>query len=60
MGHVRREIEVLRGVGLKGNVRNQNNVTGMKKVFDEYIRRLDSHVSLKIHQHKLDKLRKKE
>lgn len=44
----------------KGNVRNQNNVTGMKKVFDEYIRRLDSHVSLKIHQHKLDKLRKKE
>lgn len=44
----------------EGNVRNQNEITGMKKVFFGHIGRLNSHVSLKIGQHTLDKLTKKE
>lgn len=33
--------------------------TDLKKVFDELITRMDSHVSLKINQHKLDKMKKR-
>lgn len=41
MGHVSREIEVLTGVGLKGNVRNQNTVTEMKTPFAGLISKVD-------------------